>query len=128
MFGFDTRFNFDSFDAIEKGIKNKSYLKVIEKYAKRGVKALAKATPKDTGATAKAWSYKIEVAQDSTTIYWTNDNAPYDEIVAALIQYGHATRSGTWVEGFDYINPAMDDILQDLNDELNAEVAGYGRR
>lgn len=127
MFKLETKFNFDSIENLYTRMKNRDYLKIFEKYAKKGVKALTKATPKDTGATAAAWSYKIEMGKDSTTVYWTNDNSPYGELVAALIEYGHATRSGTWVEGIDYINPAMDQILTDLTDEINAEVANYGR-
>lgn len=82
-------------------------------------------TPKDTGLTASSWNYEIEENKKAKTIVlrFTNSNVVDDWAnVAVLIQYGHATRSGTWVEGIDYINPALGPIFDDLANEVWGEI------
>lgn len=88
---------------------------VLSKYGERGVEALSGATPKDTGLTASSWSYRIVESGDSVSIEWLNSNfgdnwAP----IAIMLQYGHATGTGGWVEGRDYINPAMRPIFDEM--------------
>ena len=99
--------------------------KILEKYGRRGVEALAAATPKDTGKTAESWTYKIvEDAQGNLKIEWHNTNVINDWCnVAILLQYGHATRNGGYVQGQDYINPAIESIFQNLADEAWKEVS-----
>ena len=97
---------------------------ILDKYGKRGVAALASATPKDTGKTANSWSYEIVDNQDgSISIIWSNSNIVNGWAnVAVLIQYGHATRSGGYVQGIDYINPAMRPIFDELAKDAWEEV------
>ncbi len=98
--------------------------KIIEKYGKLGVKALSSATPKDTGLTARSWYYRIEQTRTSITLSFCNSNVNNGVPIAVVIQYGHGTRNGGWVEGFDYINPAIQPIFIKLTEELWKEVTG----
>lgn len=101
----------------------KNYRPILEKYAIQGVQILRSATPKDSGLTSDSWGYKIETNNRGATIVWTNSNIVDGIPVAILIQYGHGTRSGSFVEGTDYINPAMKPLFDKISEELWKEVA-----
>ena len=108
-------------DSITKG----AYLdKVLEKYGERGVNALAEATPKRTGLTAASWYYVIEKDANSVKIEFCNSNTAYstNQPVAILIQYGHLTKNGYFVQGRDYINPALQPIFDDIAEGVWKEV------
>ena len=90
----------------------------FERYGAQGVEALRSATPKDSGATANSWSYTIE----DWGIGFTNSNVNQGYSVALLIQYGHATGGGCYVQGIDYINPALKPIFDKIADECWKEV------
>jgi hypothetical protein len=94
----------------------------LEKWGVRGVDALSNATPEDTGETAKSWRYRIRVDRVGYTIEWYNTNIVNGKPIAILIQYGHATGTGGYVVGRDYINPAMRPIFDEMADELWKEV------
>lgn len=95
----------------------------LDYYGRLGVRALSEATPKDTGKTADSWSYEIVETKGRTSIYWRNSNVVDGWAnIAILIQYGHATRNGGWVEGRDYINPAIQPIFDQMADEIWKEV------
>ena len=96
--------------------------KVLEKYAKEGVVALSAATPVDTGMTANAWSYNIVMNKTSATISWANANIVNGVPIAVVLQYGHGTRDGGFVQGRDYINPALKPIFDKLANEVWKEV------
>lgn len=98
------------------------YLKNLEKYGELGVQRLAEATPKKTGKTAASWKFKIEVDDERARIIWTNDNVVDGANIAILLQYGHATRYGAWVQGIDYINPAMRPMFEEFANEAWKEV------
>lgn len=83
----------------------------LDKYGREGVAALASATPVDTGRTANSWHYKIEQKQGSVSISFYNTNIQNGVPIAVILQYGHATRNGGWVQGRDYINPAIQPIF-----------------
>lgn len=85
----------------------RDYMKVVHRYAQKGVEALQKATPKDTGHTANCWEYHIEEKSGEITIVWTNTNENKGVNIALILQYGHGTGTGGYVTGIDYINPAM---------------------
>jgi hypothetical protein len=91
---------------------------ILETYGQQGVDALALATPVDSGLTAESWSYEVIRKNGKYQIIWHNSNLESGIPVAILIQYGHATGTGGWVEGYDYINPAIkplfDKIAQDV--------------
>jgi hypothetical protein len=96
---------------------------IYDKYGKLGVEALAAATPKDTGTTANSWYYKVEKSDGTVTINWLNDNVNDGVLIAAIIQYGHGTGTGGYVQGTDYINPAMKTVFQQLADDMWKEVS-----
>lgn len=104
-------------------IKDKEYLNILDRYGKRGVDALRFYTPKDTGKTADSWGYEIHHTQDTTTITWTNDNINNGVSIAVILQYGHGTGTGGYVQGVDYINPAMGPVFDEISKELWEEVS-----
>ena len=97
---------------------------ILDKYGKLGVEALKEATPKDTGKTSESWFYTIEEEKNGNLkIVWRNSNlgngwAP----IAILLQYGHATGNGGYVQGQDYINPAIDKVFHRIADDAWEEV------
>ena len=86
----------------------------LDQYGQAGVKALTDATPRDTGLTAQSWSYKIERTKDKAKLSFYNSNIQNGVKVAIILQYGHATKNGTWIEGIDYINPALTPVFENL--------------
>jgi hypothetical protein len=95
---------------------------ILERYAVQGVTQLTQATPKDTSNTAHAWRSEITTGRDGYRIYWTNSNIVDGVPLVILLQYGHGTRGGTFVEGRDFINPAMRPIFDNLAEDLWKEV------
>lgn len=104
--------------------KAKNAIKIgeLDRYGRAGVAALASATPEDTGLTAKSWSYKIERKRGSVSISFDNSNVNDGVQIAIILQYGHGTRNGGWVEGRDYINPAIQPIFDQLANDAWREV------
>lgn len=98
------------------------YRSVLEKYAREGVNALSAATPVESGETAMSWDYEIERKGSSISIIWKNHNINQGVNIAVILQYGHATRNGGWVEGRDYINPALRPIFDALAEAAWKEV------
>lgn len=103
-------------------LQNKEYLNILSEYGKRGVDALRAATPKDSGKTADSWYYEITQDRNQTTIEWCNSNMNKGVSIALILQYGHGTGTGGYVQGTDYINPAMKAIFDDLANECWKEV------
>lgn len=104
------------------GINN---ISTLEKYGQKGVDALASNTPVDTGLTAKSWYYEIEkVSKGVVRISFCNSNIQNGVPIAIILQYGHGTRNGGWVEGRDYINPAIRPIFDELAMQAWKEVSG----
>lgn len=91
-------------------------------FAQRGVDALRAATPVDSGLTAESWTYEIEEKSGSITIWWLNENVVNGFNVAIGLQYGHGTGTGGWVQGYDYINPALRPIFDEIADNVWKEV------
>lgn len=107
-----------------KRITKLDYKSILSKYGKMGVDALAKATPVDTGLTASSWSYEIVEDDGGATIYWKNSNIVKGVPIAVILQYGHGTGTGGYVEGIDYINPALRSIFEGIADDAWKEVTG----
>lgn len=103
-------------------VKNVKINDILSKYGTIGVNALSQATPKDSGVTSRSWNYKIEVNNDNASIVWYNTNVVKGVNIAVILQYGHGTRNGGWVEGRDYINPAMKPIFDKIADQVWKEV------
>ena len=94
----------------------------LDKYGREGVEALASATPIDTGLTASSWYYKVEHKDGSVSISFHNSNFQNGVPIAIILQYGHGTRNGGWVEGRDYIDPAVQPIFDKIADSAWREV------
>ena len=97
-------------------------LGILDKYGRKGVSALASATPVDSGQTANSWYYEITRTKGSVAINFHNSNIQNGVPIAIIIQYGHGTGTGGWVEGRDYINPAIQPIFDELTNEVWREV------
>ena len=94
----------------------------LDKYGREGVAALASATPVDTGLTASSWRYEIQHGNDSVSIAFYNDNIQNGVPIAIILQYGHGTRNGGYVQGKDYINPAIKPIFDKITEDAWKEV------
>lgn len=97
-------------------------LKDLDKYGREGVAALASATPIDSGQTANSWGYEITRTKDSVTISFHNTNIQNGIPIAIILQYGHGTGNGGWVQGRDYINPAIQPIFDKITNNAWREV------
>lgn len=117
MITFKHRGSFKNTRKFIERVQGRTYLDKLNTLAQEGVEALAKNTPKDTGKTAASWIYEIENKPGQTTITWSNTNVNNYVNIAVILQYGHATRNGGWVEGRDYINPAMRPIFDKIADK-----------
>lgn len=94
----------------------------LDKYGKEGVAALSSATPQDSGETANSWGYEIVNTRGSSTISFYNTNIQNGINIAIILQYGHATLNGGWVQGRDYINPAIQPIFDRIAEDGWREV------
>ena len=97
----------------------------LDKYGKAGVKALESATPMDSGLTANSWYYTIERNDNTISINFHNSNIQNGIPIAIILQYGHGTGTGGWVEGRDYINPAIQPIFDNLVKDAWEVIINY---
>lgn len=95
-------------------MKRGEYLNVLDEFGRDGVQALRNATPVDSGATAEAWDYEIKRTRNYTEIVWTNSNINDGVPIAVILQYGHGTGTGGYVQGRDYINPAIRPVFDKI--------------
>lgn len=114
--------SYSNIDKFLKFITQEKYLRSIYRYAKKGVEALSNATPVDSGKTASSWNSEIIIGTNSINIYWNNDNINKGVNIAVILQYGHGTRNGGYVQGRDYINPAIRPVFDKMAEELWKEV------
>lgn len=103
-------------------LKEAAKFGVLDKYGREGVAALASATPTETGLTASSWTYEIERKGSSVSIVYKNSNINKGVPIAVILQYGHGTGTGGWVQGRDYINPAIQPVFDRIADEAWKEV------
>ena len=97
-------------------------LRDLDKYGEAGVDALSSATPVESGLTANSWYYKIERTNGVVSISFYNSNIQNGVPIAIILQYGHGTRNGGWVQGRDYINPAIQPIFDEITEKAWKEV------
>ena len=102
--------------------KGSAHFSKFDKYGREGVAALSSATPVETGLTAKSWYYDVKITKDSATISFNNSNFQNGVPIAIILQYGHGTGTGGWVQGRDYINPAIRPVFDKIADEAWREV------
>ena len=124
MISFEQKGNFSSTEKFLKNASSKNYRSILEQYAQAGVSALSASTPTNTGRTASSWSYVIEQSGNASSIVWTNSNIQNGVNIALILQYGHGTKNGGYVQGRDYINPALRPIFDRLADAAWKEVSG----
>lgn len=103
-------------------LKHGDMYKRLDACCRDGVIALERATPVDSGKTASSWSYEIRMTGGGVVIYWTNENIVNGFNVAMGLQYGHGTGTGGYVEGTDYINPAMKPVFDKIAEDVWREV------
>jgi hypothetical protein len=114
-----------SFSKTERFLKNanqKTIIRILKHYGEKGVAALASATPVDSGLTAASWYYEIRPTTTGVKLVFCNSNSNKGVPIAIVLQYGHATGSGGWVEGRDYINPAIQPIFDEIAKTMWREV------
>lgn len=122
MIQFKHKGSFKNTENFFKKSLKRDYLKILDRYAQEGVKALAAATPIDTGKTAASWGYEIKQFNGEVRIIWTNSNIQDGVPIALIIQYGHVLPSGAYIQGRDYINPAIKPVFDKLAENVWKEV------
>jgi hypothetical protein len=122
MISFEQKGDFSKLTSFLNNLKGIFGRSDLDKYGQRGVDALASATPYDTGNTAGSWYYKINRNGDSVSIEFCNSNINQGVPIAIILQYGHGTGTGGWIEGRDYINPAIQPIFDEILNDVWKEV------
>ena len=103
--------------------ENKYLQSKLDRYGRTGVELLRSVTPVDTGETANSWDYRTSIGKGYASITWTNSNATDTGIpIVVLLQYGHGTRNGGYVEGRDFINPVMQPLFDEIAEDIWMEV------
>ena len=114
-----------SFKNTERFLKNASNAdieRILRKYAEIGVKALSDATPKRTGLTASSWSYEIKKEENVWKIYFINTNIQNGINIAVIIDHGHGTSNGGYVQGANFITPAIKPVFDDIANMAWGEI------
>lgn len=122
MISFRQKGDFSKLTRFLERAKNAVKIGDLDKYGREGVAALASATPVESGLTASSWYYEIQNQNGSATISFYNSNVNKGVPIAIILQYGHGTRNGGWVQGRDYINPAIQPIFDKIANAAWEEV------
>lgn len=122
MITFEQKGDFKNTEKFLRKMSSFDFSNTLKNVAQEGVRALAAATPVDSGLAADSWGYLIERSRSSFSITWTNSDIESGFPVALMIQYGHGTGTGGYVQGRDYINPAMRPIFDQIIERLWTEV------
>ena len=122
MISFRQRGDFSRTTNFLKKAEKVSLMSTLDKYGRRGVAALSSATPIETGKTANSWHYEIVKSNGSIALRFNNSNIQNGVPIAIILQLGHGTRNGGWVEGRDYINPTIQPIFDEISTDLWKEV------
>lgn len=123
MIGFRIKGDFRKANSYLERLKEVVKLGLLDKYGRMGVEALSSATPVDTGLTAESWGYRIERTDGSATIVYYNTNVNKGVNIAIILQMGHGTGTGGYVQGRDYINPAIQPVFDKIAEDAWKEVA-----
>ena len=122
MITFSHKGNFSRLDKYLRRVKKPIDLSALDKFGQLGVDALMSVTPMDSGETANSWYYEVEENSNEVVITFSNKHRNQDVPIAIILQYGHGTGTGGWVEGRDYINPAIQPIFDAITDKAWKEV------
>lgn len=120
--GIKQKGNFKKTNNFLRYVLDQQYLDILNRYGAEGVRALSANTPRDTGETASSWSYEIIRGKNKIILAFNNDHIEKGVPIAVILQYGHATRNGGWVEGIDYINPAIQPIFKKIANDAWGRV------
>ena len=122
MITFKYKGDFSHTEAFFAKSKKANVRAILDKYGRLGVAMLTAATPVETGKTACSWVYEVENTKDGWSIYWSNTNVVNHVNIALILQYGHGTGTGGYVQGRDYINPALQPVFDKMTEEILREV------
>ena len=122
MISFRQKGDFSKLSRYFERVKEAAKIDVLDKYGQEGVAALSSATPVDSGKTANSWHYEIKRQNGLVSIEFKNANINKGVNIAIILQYGHGTGTGGWVQGRDYINPAIQPIFDKIADDAWKEV------
>ena len=122
MISFRQKGDFSKLNRYLERVKESAKIGVLDKYGREGVAALTSATPVETGKTANSWYYEIKRQNGSVSLEFKNSNIKDGVPIAVILQYGHGTGTGGWVQGRDYINPAIQPIFDKIADSAWKEV------
>ena len=122
MITFTQKGDFSKLDSYLNNLKGLFGRSDLDEYGRMGVEALSSATPYDSGNTAGSWYYKIERNGNQVSLEFCNSNINKGVQIAIILQYGHGTGTGGWIEGRDYINPAIQPVFDEIANELWKEV------
>lgn len=122
MISFRQKGDFSKLSHYFERVKEAAKIGVLDKYGREGVAALSSATPVESGITASSWDYEIQRQNGSVSIVYTNSNINKGVPIAIILQYGHGTGTGGWVQGRDYINPAIQPIFDRIAENAWREV------
>jgi hypothetical protein len=112
MFSAEVSGDFSKTEAWLQRMSSGSIFSQLDRYGQEGVSALSAATPVDTGETAGSWNYEIVQEKGSYSIIWGNSHVEGNKQIAILLQYGHGTGTGGYIQGRDYINPALQPVFE----------------
>ena len=122
MISFRQKGDFSKLNRYFERVKEAAKISVLDKYGQAGVSALSSATPMESGKTAGSWYYEIKRQNGSVSIEFCNSNINKGVPIAIILQYGHGTGTGGWVQGRDYINPAIQPIFDKIAEDAWKEV------
>lgn len=114
--------NFNKTERFFNRMRHREYLNILAKYGEEGVRVLSDNTPADTGKTASSWEYGIEQSDGKTTLFWTNSNENEGTSIAILLIYGHAGMNGSYVQGIDFVSPAIQPVFKQIANEAWREI------
>ena len=124
MVSFKHTGNFNNIEKSLRGYNRQRLMSVLNRFGDEGVRALASATPSDSGVTKDSWSYRVDMSGGSFSIIWDNSSVTSSGVpIVILLQYGHGTRNGGYVQGRDFINPAIRPVMDRIADAVWREVA-----
>jgi hypothetical protein len=118
MISYETSGDFNNLEGFLKKMSKGDIFSTLDKYGRMGVAALASATPSSSGLAASSWGYKVERARDQYSIIWTNSDIENGFPVVVMLQHGYATGTGGYVQGRDFINPAIKPVMDQISDEV----------
>lgn len=122
MISIDQKGDFAALTTYLNKLKEQNNIEILNKYGKEGVRLLSSATPVRSGKTAASWYYKIEQSKDTISLNFYNSNINKGVPIAIILQYGHGTRNGGWIQGRDYINPVIQPLFNKIAQEAWKEV------